>query len=66
MIVINKIINFLLRTQSVTMPSGEERLSKMNNKQKLVNEDNYVPVHAIGGYLSQLRLKQKLEKENKE
>lgn len=48
------------------MPSGEERLSKMNNKQKLVNEDNYVPVHAIGGYLSQLRLKQKLEKENKE
>ena len=55
-----------MRTQSVTMPSGEERLSKMNNKLKLVNEDNYVPVHAIGGYLSQLRLKQKLEKENKE
>lgn len=31
------------------------------NDYKLVNEDNYVPMHAIGAYLSQLRLKREME-----
>ena len=38
----------------------------MSNKKKhkIVTEDNYVPIHAIGGYLSQLKLKKKIEQEN--
>lgn len=38
----------------------------MSNKKKhkIVTEDNYVPIHAIGGYLSQLKLKKKKEQEN--
>ena len=33
-------------------------------KQKIVTENNYVPIHAIGGYLSQLKLKKKKEQES--
>ena len=38
----------------------------MSNKKKhkIFTENNYVPIHAIGGYLSQLKLKKKKEQEN--
>lgn len=32
------------------------------SKHKVVNDSNYAPIHAIGAYISQFKLKQKLEK----
>ena len=33
------------------------------NKKSKVTDANYVPIHAIGGYLSQLKIKAKKEQE---